>query len=152
MAATAGIRNGSGLTVYFSGTDGSEVIVDHITDFTFSGSVDIIDIATKNTGGWQSGAPRVKSASCSLTAYYAADATNGYEELATAWLNGDKQYVKVTSVDYDASGVATEHAADYKYEFAAYIESVELSAGVEDNATYTVNFRSEGAVTQTAIS
>ena len=151
MAATEGIRNGSGMTVYFSGTDGSEVIVDHITDFTYTVNVDMVDISTKNNGGYQASLPRQKNASLSLTAFYAADATNGYTDLVTAWLAGTKQYVKVTSVDYDAAGDATEHVDDYKYEFAAYIESVELSAGTEDNATYTVNFRSEGAITQTVI-
>lgn len=150
MAETAGIRNGSGLTVYFSGTDGSEVIVDHITDFTYSINVDMIDVTTKNNGGFQASLPRQKSASLSLTAFYAVDATNGYEELVNAWLNGTKQFVKVTSVDY-SNGTATEHVGDKKYEFGAYIESVELSAGTEDNASYTVNFRSEGAITETTI-
>jgi predicted secreted protein len=134
--ATTGIRNGSGITIYFE-TDGSApVVADHVTDLSVNASTDTRDTTTKNNGGYRALLPGLKTLTVNFTAMYAEDATNGYNELMTDYLLGAKQDVIVQSVAW-SSGTATPVSGDTKITFEAYITSIELSAGVEDNATYT---------------
>ena len=151
MSATAGVRNGSGITIYVDDTDGSEVLIDHCTDLSVSAGVDLRDITTKDNAGYRAVVPGLKNISVNFTAFYAADATNGYDEMLAFYLAGTKQYVKVQSVDW-SNGAATPHAGDQALEFEAYISSIELSAGTEDNASYTCTLECTGGVTYTTIS
>ena len=50
----------------------------------------------------------------------------------TDFLAGNKQDVKICSYDFDAD---SEEAGDKEIVFEAYITSLELSAGTEDNAS-----------------
>ena len=136
MAATAGIRNGSGITIYFETADTAVVVADHVTDLSVNASTDTRDTTTKNNGGYRALLPGLKSLTVNFTAMYAADATNGYDELMADFLLGSKQDVIVQSVDW-SDGTPTPHTNDKRIVFEAYITSLELSAGVEDNATYT---------------
>jgi len=67
----------------------------------------------------------------------------------TAYNAGTKQAVKVTS--YDFSGDA-ENTGDHRLSFDAFITSVELSAGTEDNATYTCTMECVSTITYEVIS
>ena len=88
--------------------------------------------------------PGLKTLTVNFTAFYAGDATNGYDELMTDFLAGNKQDVKVCSFDFDAS---SEEAGDKEIVFEAYITSLELSAGTEDNASYTCTLECVSAIT-----
>ena len=133
--ATTGIFNGSQYTVMFE-TDGTAVVVaDHVTDLSVSVSTETRDTTSKNNGGYRALLPGLKTLTVNFTAFYAGDATNGYDELMTDFLDGNKQDVKVCS--YDFSGAGQEVAGDKEIIFEAYITSLELSAGTEDNASYT---------------
>ena len=133
--ATTGIFNGSQYTVMFE-TDGTAVVVaDHVTDLSVSVSTETRDTTSKNNGGYRALLPGLKTLTVNFTAFYANDATNGYNELMTDFLDGNKQDVKVCS--YDFSGAGQEVAGDKEIIFEAYITSLELSAGTEDNASYT---------------
>ena len=132
---TTGIFNGSQYTVMFE-TDGTPVVVaDHVTDLSVSVSTETRDTTSKNNGGYRALLPGLKTLTVNFTAFYAGDATNGYDELMTDFLDGNKQDVKVCSYDFTAPG--TEVAGDKEIIFEAYITSLELSAGTEDNASYT---------------
>lgn len=142
--ATTGIFNGSQYTVMFE-TDGTTpVVADHVTDLSVSVSTETRDTTTKNNGGYRALLPGLKSLTVNFTAYYAGDATNGYDELMTDFLAGAKQDVKVVSYDWDTS---TEEAGDKELVFEAYITSLELSAGTEDNASYTCTLECVSAIT-----
>ena len=151
MAATAGIRNGSGITIFFETEGTTPVVANHVTDLSVNASTDTRDTTTKNNGGYRALLPGLKSLTVNFTAMYAADATNGYDELMTDFLLGAKQDVIVQSVDW-ISGVATPHVDDQKITFEAYITSLELSAGVEDNATYTCTLECVSDITFATIS
>lgn len=135
--ATTGIINGSQYTVMFE-TDGTPpVIADNVTDLSVSISTETRDTTTKNNGGYRALLPGLKSLTVNFTAFYAGDATNGFDELMADFLLGAKQDVKISSIDWDASPSPTEIAGDMEITFEAYITSLELSAGTEDNASYT---------------
>ena len=133
--ATTGIFNGSQYTVMFETDNTPVVVADHVTDLSVSVSTETRDTTSKNNGGYRALLPGLKTLTVNFTAFYAGDATNGYDELMTDFLAGNKQDVKVCS--YDFSGSGTEVAGDKEIIFEAYITSLELSAGTEDNASYT---------------
>lgn len=142
--ATTGIFNGSQYTVMFE-TDGTAVVVaDHVTDLSVSVSTDTRDTTTKNNAGYRALLPGLKSLSVNFTAFYAGDATNGYDELMVDFLAGNKQDVKICSYDFDTD---TEEAGDKEIVFEAYITSLELSAGTEDNASYTCTLECVSSIT-----
>ena len=142
--ATTGIFNGSQYTVMFE-TDGTAVVVaDHVTDLSVSVSTDTRDTTTKNNAGYRALLPGLKSLTVNFTAFYAGDATNGYDELMTDFLAGNKQDVKVCSYDFTAD---TEEDGDKEIVFEAYITSLELSAGTEDNASYTCTLECVSSIT-----
>lgn len=142
--ATTGIFNGSQYTVMFE-TDGTAVVVaDHVTDLSVSVSTDTRDTTTKNNAGYRALLPGLKSLTVNFTAFYAGDATNGYDELMTDFLAGNKQDVKICSYDFTAD---SEEAGDKEILFEAYITSLELSAGTEDNASYTCTLECVSSIT-----
>lgn len=142
--ATTGIFNGSQYTVMFDSDGGTPVVADHVTDLSVSVSTDTRDTTTKNNGGYRALLPGLKSLSVNFTAFYAGDATNGYDELMTDFLAGTKQDVKVVSYDFTGD---SEEAGDKEIIFEAYITSLELSAGTEDNASYTCTLECVSAIT-----
>ena len=72
-----------------------------------------------------------------MTAFYAADATNGYEEMFADMEAGQKLDVTIASFQQSDN---TEITDDMDIDFKAYCTSLELSAGTEDNASYTATF------------
>lgn len=146
--ATTGIINGSQYTVMFDGT--TPVIADNVTDLSVSISTDTRDTTTKNNGGYRAILPGLKSLSVNFTAYYANDATNGFDELMADFLTGTKQSVKIASIDWDASPSPEEISGDMEIIFDAYITSLELSAGTEDNTSYTCTLECVSDITYQA--
>ena len=142
--ASTGIFNGSTYTVMFE-TDGTPVVIaDHVTDLSVSVSTETRDTTSKNNGGYRALLPGLKSLSVNFTAFYAQDATNGYNELMTDFLAGAKQDVKVAAIDWTTE---EEIAGDQEIVFEAYITSLELSVGTEDNASYTCTLECVSAIT-----
>ena len=146
--ATAGIANGSNLTIYFADTGGTETVADHVTDLSVSVSTETRDTTTKNNGGYRALLPGLKTLTVNFTAYYADDASNGYDALMTAFIAGTKQDCIVQRVTW-ASGTPTP-TTDGDVAFSAYITSLELSAGTEDNASYTCTMECVSAITWTS--
>ena len=132
--ATTGIFNGSQYTVMFDSDGGTPTVADNVTDLSVSVSTETRDTTTKNNGGYRALLPGLKSLTVNFTAYYAGGASNGYDDLMDDFLAGTKQDVKIVSYDWDTS---TEEVGDKEIIFEAYITSLELSAGTEDNASYT---------------
>ena len=142
---STGIFNGSTYTVKFE-TDGvTPVIADHVTDLSVSVSTETRDTTSKNNGGYRALLPGLKSLSVNFTAFYAQNAANGYNELMTDFLAGSKQDVSINAVDWDNAGA--DIVGDQEIVFEAYITSLELSAGTEDNASYTCTLECVSAIT-----
>lgn len=137
MAATAGIMNGSQLRVSFADDGVTPVLVDHLTDLSVSFSTETRDTTTKDNGGYRAILPGLKTLTVTFTAFYAADATNGYEELFADMEAGTKLDVTIASHQQSDDAEITD---DMDIDFEAYCTSLELSAGTEDNASYTATF------------
>jgi len=142
--ATTGIFNGSQYTVMFETDNTPVVVADHVTDLSVSVSTETRDTTSKNNGGFRALLPGLKTLTVNFTAFYAGDATNGYDELMVDFLAGNKQDVKVCSYDFTND---TEVAGDKEIVFEAFITSLELSAGTEDNASYTCTLECVSAIT-----
>lgn len=141
---TTGIFNGSQYTVMFETDNTPVVVADHVTDLSVSVSTETRDTTSKNNGGYRALLPGLKTLTVNFTAFYAGDATNGYDELMTDFLAGNKQDVKVCSYDFSGD---TEVVGDQEIIFEAYITSLELSAGTEDNASYTCTLECVSSIT-----
>ena len=134
MAATAGIMNGSQLRVQFANDGVATVAVDHLTDLSVSFSTETRDTTTKDNAGYRAILPGLKTLTVSFTAFYAADASNGYEELFADMEAGQKLDVFIGSYAQSDDSQITD---DMDIAFEAYCTNLELSAGTEDNASYT---------------
>jgi len=128
--------NGSQLRVLFANDGGSPVLVDHLTDLSVSFSTETRDTTTKDNGGYRAILPGLKTLSVTMTAFYAADATNGYEELFADMEDGQKLDITIASFNQAEAEITDDMDIDFK----AYCTSLELSAGTEDNASYTATF------------
>ena len=129
--------NGSQLRVSFADDGSAPVLVDNLTDLSVSFSTQTRDTTTKNNGGYRAILPGLKTLTVTFSAFYAADATNGYEELFADMEAGTK--LDVTIASHQQSDDA-EIDDDMDIDFEAYCTSLELSAGTEDNASYTATF------------
>lgn len=128
--------NGSQLRVAFANDSATPVLVDHLTDLSVSFSTETRDTTTKDNGGYRAILPGLKTLSVTMTAFYAADATNGYEELFADMEAGQKLDITIASYNQAEAEITDDMDIDFK----AFCTSLELSAGTEDNASYTATF------------
>jgi len=140
MAQTTGIINGSDLRIMVAAEGGTELIVDNLTDCSISVTNEMKDSTVKANAGYRALLPGMTSATMSFTALYATDSASGtgFEALNGFLINKTKCDFRFTHVVGQAS---TENDGDFRYQVKGYIESLELSGGTEDNATYTCSIQ-----------
>ena len=134
---TSGIMNGTLLGVYVGST-----LIAHATEGSISLSMDTRDISSKDSAGTRALLEGMKSGSISMSALYAEDAAYGADELYTAMAARTPLAVKFS----------TEVTADHFWSASAYLTSLEVSAGTEDNVTYSATFELTGTITYSAVS
>lgn len=130
--ATTGIMNGTLLGVYVGST-----LIAHATEGSISLSMDTRDATSKDSSGTRDLLEATKSGTISVSALYAEDATYGVDDLMTSWAARTALTVKFS----------TEVSGDHYWSASAYITSLEVSAGMEDNVTYSATFELSGAIT-----
>ena len=135
--ATSGVMNGTLMGIYIGST-----LVAHATEGSISLSMDTRDISSKDSAGTRALLEGMKSGSISMSALYAEDAAYGADELYTAMAARTPLAVKFS----------TEVTADHFWSASAYLTSLEVSAGTEDNVTYSATFELTGAITYSAVS
>jgi predicted secreted protein len=145
--ATTGIFNGTSLVVLI----GTEVI-GYATSCSLSLAIDTPDASTKQSLGWadEIGGQR----SWSLTTDGLATVVPGTVAtyISTAELNAlaiarTSVTVKFTTVDNSTVGGVTPVSGDVIYSGSAFIESVDLTADMENPVTYSVSFKGTGVLT-----
>jgi predicted secreted protein len=145
--ATTGIFNGTSLVVLI----GTEVI-GYATSCSLSLAIDTPDSSTKQSLGWadEIGGQR----SWSLTTDGLATVVPGTVAtyVTTAELNAlaiarTAVTVKFTTVDNSTVGGITPVSGDVIYSGSAFIESVDLTADMENPVTYSVSFKGTGVLT-----
>jgi TP901-1 family phage major tail protein len=134
--ATTGIMNGTLLGVYAGST-----LIAHATEGSISLSMDTRDATSKDSAGDRALLEATKSGTISVSALYAEDAAFGVDDLMTSWAARTSLVVKFS----------TEVTGDHYWSASAYISSIEVSAGMEDNVTYSCTFELTGAITYSAV-
>jgi len=124
--------NGTLLGVYSAST-----LIAHATEGSISLSMDTRDATTKDSSGTRDLLEATKSGTISVSALYAEDAAYGVQELMTAWSARTALTVKFS----------TEVVGDYYWSASAYITSLEVNSGMEDNVSYSATFELTGAIT-----
>jgi len=136
MAQTTGVINGSDLRVMVAAENGTELIIDNLTDCSISISTEMKDTTTKNNAGYKDVLPGMHSATLSFSAYYASDSTagTGYNDLIDLQLAKTKLDVRFSHV---IGSAAAENAGDERFQLKGYITSLDLSGGTEDTSTFS---------------
>ena len=130
--ATTGIMNGTLLGVYSAGT-----LIAHATEGSISLSMDTRDATTKDSSGTRDLLEATKSGTISVSALYAEDAALGVDDLMTTWSARSSATIRFS----------TEVTGDHYWEATAYITSLEVNSGMEDNVTYSATFELTGTIT-----
>ena len=145
--ATTSVFNGTSLVVLI----GTEVI-GFATSCSLSLAIDAPDASTKQSLGWadEIGGQR----SWSLTTDGLATVVPGTvaTHVTTAELNAlaiarTAVQVKFTTVDNSTVGGVTPVSGDVIYSGSAFIESVDMTADMENPVTYSVSFKGTGPLT-----
>jgi predicted secreted protein len=145
--ATTSVFNGTSLVVLI----GTEVI-GFATSCSLSLAIDAPDASTKQSLGWadEIGGQR----SWSLTTDGLATVVPGTVAtyVTTAELNAlaiarTSVVVKFTTVDNSTVGGVTPVTGDVIYSGSAFIESVDMTADMENPVTYSVSFKGTGPLT-----
>ena len=143
--ATTSVFNGTSLVVIMN----SQVIA-HATSCSLSLAIDVPDASTKQSGGWadEIRGQRSWSVTTDGLATVVPGALASYvstDELMIAASAGTTVTLKFTTVNG-----TTEVAGDVYWSGTAFIESVDMTADMENPVTYSVSFKGTGVLTQSA--
>lgn len=109
---------------------------------SISAQTEMFQTTCKDSGANAEYLPGTKSWTASVEGNFAADATNGFEDLYTSYSNQ-------TSVAIVFQNAVT---GDLKYSGSAYISSLDLvSDGNDTPVTWSAEFQGTGALTQATI-
>lgn len=151
MSQTTGIINGSDLKIMMVADGGTLLVIDNVTDCSISVTNEFRDTTVKANAGYKALLPGMTSATMSFTALYQSDsaAGKGFNDVSTFQLNKTKLDITFTHVI--GSGSAA-NAGDFQYVVSGYIESLDLSGGTEDNASYTCSVQIVESIVRSVIS
>jgi predicted secreted protein len=136
MAMQTGIINATTLGIYVGSTK-----IANLTGANLSVTQGLRTSVNKDDGGWEKSHPGARSWSMGGDSEFAFDAGYGVDDLYDAIFNRTKLTIKFS----------TEIAGDYDFEGDAYLESLELSGGAEENATYSFSLKGTAALVRATI-
>jgi len=145
--ATTSVFNGTSLVVLI----GTEVIA-FATSCSLSIAIDAPDASTKQSLGWadEIGGQKSWSLTTDGLATVVPGAVATYistTELSNLAIARTAVTVKFTTVNNDTVGGVTPVTGDTIYSGSAFIESVDMTADMENPVTYSVSFKGTGALT-----
>jgi len=126
--------NASDVTLATAET-GTAVVIAHATSASLSISREMRDSTTKDSAAWAANLPALKSWELSGDGFIEVGSTNGQATLFDNLADGDALTVVF------AVGAET-------YSGTAYLTSLSMEGGVEDNATYSVSLTGTAALTK----
>ena len=146
--ATTSAFNGTSLVVLI----GTEVIA-FSTSCSLSIAIDAPDASTKESLGWATeiGGQKSWSLTTDGLATVVPGATATYistSELTALAVARTAVSVKFTTVDNSTLNGVTPVTGDSIWSGSAFIESVDITADMENPVTYSVSFKGTGALTQ----
>lgn len=145
MAASTSIMNSTDVVIQISEDSGSTYdIIGRATSASLSVSMEVRDITTKDSSGWQENLEGLKSWSLSgdgLVTYSISGDYDTPDDLFTLLANRTKVKVKFGSTTTD----------EIDYTGDAYLTSYEQEAGVEENVSFSFSFQGTGTLTQATV-
>ena len=140
-AGTSTIDEGAiTVTVITSGLDAGQEPIAYSTSASISFSADLRDVTTKDSLGWSQSLGGLKSFELSTDALVDFDADLDFQEF---W----NDYKDLTEVTVRFAERATGGSSERYWQGNAYVTSLSLDAGVEENATYSVSFTGTAVAT-----
>jgi len=136
MAMQTGIINATTLAIYIGTTK-----IAKLTNVSLSLNQALRSSVNKDDGGWEKSLHGARSWSLSGDSEFAFDSDYGIDDLVDAIISRTTLTVMLS----------TEISGDYKFSGSALLESIELSAGTEENATYSFSMKGTGAISRTTI-
>jgi len=130
--ATTGIVNGTNLVVLVDGNP-----VAHAQSHSITMSESHRNTTSKDSAGWEEVLEGLRSWSVSGDGLCAFDGTYTVDDLTTLFTGRTAVTVRFT----------TSTSGDYYWTGDARLESLDISAPNEDNATYSFSFKGTGALT-----
>lgn len=122
------------------GADGSEVAVPDQTEGSISFSMETRDITTKDSSGYRELLESTRSATISISGLVDDDGAGGAGADLFAVLDGRSTTHVIFGLDAASD--------DYHYECDAFVTSLEISAGTEDNVTYSATLEVTGSISE----
>jgi|TARA_R110000803_G_scaffold14673_8_gene40757 TP901-1 family phage major tail protein len=151
-----GLMNGTDLIIKV-GTDAtSEVIIASATTCSLELSMDEIDQTNKSSGGWKAIMGGLRSWSVSAEALYQNEAVAGSSDYIDFWnhigqatADGALARTPVYIELQHAQGTAGD--SNVFYSGSAYVTSLSVNGGTEDQASYSISLTGTGVLSKTAV-
>lgn len=130
---STGKNNGTLFAIYKDGTK-----ITHCTNTSLDLSTSLIDVTSKDSGGWKDNLSGLRSFTGSGDFFFSEDGAVNFEDFFDE-VNGRSSFTCRWS-----SAVI----GDKYYEGTVWLTSISTSAGVEDAHVYTISFEGTGALTK----
>tara|TARA_R100001244_G_scaffold52832_2_gene45881 strand:+ start:3414 stop:3860 length:447 start_codon:yes stop_codon:yes gene_type:complete len=141
-----GLLNGTDLLLKVGSTAANEVVIAFATSCSLEISADEIDQTNKDSGGWKSIIQGTRSWSVSADAMYQNEAASSKKAFTDFFANVDareKVFVELTIAGSDNSD------ANVYYHGEAYVSSLSVNGGTEDQSTWSISLTGTGALEET---
>ena len=144
-----GLLNGTDLLLKAKSIgEANEVVVAFATSCSLEISADEIDQTNKDSGGWKSIIQGTRSWSVSADAMYQNEAESSKKAFTDFFANVDartKVFVELTIAG------ALNADANVFYSGEAFVSSLSVNGGTEDQATWSISLTGTGALAETAV-
>jgi TP901-1 family phage major tail protein len=130
------IKNATEIKIYIGGTK-----VADCTSTSFTRNHSVRDASSKDSGGYQESLEGMRDWSASAEGFIDLESAYGFNDLAAIWRDRSQVSVRIST---NTSGEEYEQGM-------AYLTSLEKSGGVEESATFSVEFQGTGELTYIAL-
>lgn len=139
MTVMAGSINGTSVGLYVNGS-----LIAYAKNTTIQRSVNMIDITTKTSAGVSGAMPGTRSWTCSIDGLVAYDSEANAEFL-------DGLVTGRTSCTIKFKPTGSSKSGNAQWVGNCYIDSLEITAPMEDAMTFSASFTGNGALTKSDI-
>jgi len=141
MTVWAGAINGTNVGLYVNGS-----LIAYAKNANISRSVNMIDITTKTSAGVSGASPGTRSWTCSI------DGLVCYDDSSTKnaeFLDGLVTGRTACTIKFKPTG--TSKSGNAEWVGSCYIDSLEITAPMEDAMTFSASFTGNGALTKSDV-
>lgn len=137
-----GLVNGTDLLLKVGSSNSNEVVVAFATSCSLEISMDEIDQTNKDSAGWKQIIGGLRSWSVSADALYQNEAESSKKAFTDFWDNIENR----TKVFVELTRAGTLTSDNKYYHGEAYVTSLSVNGGTEDQSTFSVSLTGSGAL------